>query len=112
MADQPSSRRRFQFRLRTLILFTAIVAVQCAVCLPALKEWQAKKDIPKWTDAGGTGSIAPFQTNIGCTFYRFIRRRDGRIIHVLPHAVERSATKPQDASPKQRAVVFTLDELT
>ncbi len=31
---------RFQFRLRTLMLIVAIVAVQCAVCLPALKEWQ------------------------------------------------------------------------
>jgi hypothetical protein len=102
MAAQPTPRLRFQFRLRTLILFTAIVAVQCAVCLPALKEWQAQKDLPKWTDAGGTGTIGPFQTTIGCTFYRFVRRRDGRMIHVLPHAVASSATKPQDVTPKRR----------
>ncbi len=31
---------RFQFRLRTMLLIVAIVSVQCAVCLPALKEWQ------------------------------------------------------------------------
>jgi hypothetical protein len=40
MADQPSPRRRFQFRLRTLLLWATIFAVQCAVCLPGLKEWQ------------------------------------------------------------------------
>ena len=39
MSDQPSSRR-FQFRLRTLIVVMAIVAVQCADGLPMLREWQ------------------------------------------------------------------------
>src|SRR5665213_3508425 len=31
---------RFQFRLRTLLVVVTIVAVQCAVCLPMLREWQ------------------------------------------------------------------------
>jgi hypothetical protein len=31
---------RIQLRLRTLFVILAIVAVQCAACLPALKEWQ------------------------------------------------------------------------
>ena len=37
---KPSARRRFQFRLRTLFVVVTIVAVQCAVCLPAYREWQ------------------------------------------------------------------------
>ena len=61
MPDQPFPRRRFQFRLRTLFFAAAIVAVQCAVCLPMLREWQA---LQTWTDAGGTGSIAPFSVSI------------------------------------------------
>ena len=40
MADQPSCRRRFQFHLRTFFVIVVIVAVQFAVCLPMLKEWQ------------------------------------------------------------------------
>jgi hypothetical protein len=112
MAAQPTPRRRFQFRLRTLMLLAAILAVQCAVCLPALREWQAQKEVSKWTDQGGTGTIIPFQTTIGCTFYRFILRHDGRIIHVLPHAVQSSKIKPQDASPKRRDTTSTLDEST
>jgi hypothetical protein len=39
----PSPRRRFQFRLRTLFVGLTIVAIQCAVCLPALKEWRAQE---------------------------------------------------------------------
>ena len=31
MPDQPSSRRRFQFRLRTLLIGVALVAVACCV---------------------------------------------------------------------------------
>jgi Tfp pilus assembly protein FimT len=38
-------RRRFQFRLRTLMLIAAIVAVQCAVCFPALKRWQKQREV-------------------------------------------------------------------
>ncbi|HEY2147010.1 MAG TPA: hypothetical protein VGH32_03680 [Pirellulales bacterium] len=34
---------RFQFRLRTLLLIVIIVAVQCAVCFPALRDWQEQK---------------------------------------------------------------------
>jgi hypothetical protein len=40
-ADPPKRKRRwFQFSLRTLLVITTIVAVQCAVCLPILREWQ------------------------------------------------------------------------
>jgi hypothetical protein len=44
MPDQPSPRRRFQFRLRTLLLAVAIVAVQCSVCLPMLREWRSQRE--------------------------------------------------------------------
>jgi hypothetical protein len=37
MADQPSPRRRFQFRLRTLMILVALMAVPCAYV-----GWQAK----------------------------------------------------------------------
>jgi hypothetical protein len=36
-------RRWYQFRLRTLFVVLAIVAVQCAVCVPALKQWQRRR---------------------------------------------------------------------
>ena len=36
-------RRRFQFHMRTWFVVTTIVAVQCAVCFPAVKEWQIGK---------------------------------------------------------------------
>jgi hypothetical protein len=40
-AEPPKRKRRwFQFSLRTLMIVVAIVAVQCAVCFPALKGWQ------------------------------------------------------------------------
>jgi hypothetical protein len=44
MPTQPSPRRRFQFCLRTLFVAVTIVAVQRAVCLPALKEWQLQRE--------------------------------------------------------------------
>src|SRR5690348_1919362 len=37
MPDQPSSRRRFQFRLRTLMIVVTLLAVACAYI-----GWQAK----------------------------------------------------------------------
>ena len=44
-SDPPKlKRRRFQFRLRTLIVVMAIVAVQCAVCLPMLREWKERDE--------------------------------------------------------------------
>jgi hypothetical protein len=33
----------FQFRLRTLFVFTTIAAVQCAFCLPMLRKWEARR---------------------------------------------------------------------
>jgi hypothetical protein len=42
--DLPKCKRRwFQFRLRTLFVAMTILAVQCAVCFPALKEWQEQQ---------------------------------------------------------------------
>jgi hypothetical protein len=44
--------RRFQFRLRTLFVVAAIVAVQCAVCLPMLRNWEARREYRervRWT---------------------------------------------------------------
>jgi hypothetical protein len=43
MEGSPSPRRRFQFRLRMLFIAMTILAVQCAVCLPMLKEWKAQE---------------------------------------------------------------------
>ena len=48
MEDQPNVTRRkpsrfrplHSFSLRTLFLAMTILAVQCAVCLPALRQWQ------------------------------------------------------------------------
>jgi hypothetical protein len=73
---------RFQFRLRTLFVAVAIVAVQCAACLPMLREWQKQKE---WKDADGTGSIAPFETKIVCYFDRLVRRHDGRMVRRIHH---------------------------
>lgn len=39
------ARRRFQFRLRTLFLVMTTVAVQCAVCLPGVKEWEKQEQL-------------------------------------------------------------------
>jgi hypothetical protein len=73
-AEPPKRKRRwFQFSLRTLFLAMTILAVQCAVCFPALKEWQAQPDT--WSNAGGTGTIAPFQTNIVCHFGHIVCRK-------------------------------------
>jgi hypothetical protein len=40
-----SPRRRFQFRLRTVFVVVTIVAVQCAACVPTLKEWQRLQQV-------------------------------------------------------------------
>jgi hypothetical protein len=53
MVAQPSPRRRFQFSLWTLFVAVAIVAVQCAVCLPILKEWQDRQQIKRIAEAMG-----------------------------------------------------------
>jgi hypothetical protein len=74
---------RFQFRLRTLLLLVTIVAAQCFVCLPMLREWRKQNE---WRDVGGTGSIAPFKTTIVCYFDRLVRRRDGRMVRRIHHA--------------------------
>jgi hypothetical protein len=40
-AEPPKRERRwFRFSLRSLLIFVAIAAVQSAVCLPMLSEWQ------------------------------------------------------------------------
>ena len=42
-AARPKRKRRWiQFSLRTIFVITTIVAVQCAVCLPMLRERQKK----------------------------------------------------------------------
>jgi hypothetical protein len=43
-AEPKGKRRWFQFSLRTLMLAIAIVAVQCAACLPMVREWQRQRD--------------------------------------------------------------------
>jgi hypothetical protein len=42
----PSKRKRrwFQFNLWMLFVVTTIVAVQCAVCLPTLSDWQGRSE--------------------------------------------------------------------
>jgi hypothetical protein len=45
-AEAPKRRRRWlQFSLRTLLIVTTIVAVQCAVCLSMLREWKASRHL-------------------------------------------------------------------
>jgi hypothetical protein len=45
MAAEPKRKRRWSwFRLRTLLLIVAIVAVECAICLPPLRKWQADRE--------------------------------------------------------------------
>jgi hypothetical protein len=41
------ARRRFQFRLRSLFVVMTILAVQCAVCFPAVKEWEKQEQVKK-----------------------------------------------------------------
>jgi hypothetical protein len=45
--DKKPRCRPFQFRLRTFILIVAIAAVQCAVCLPMLREWQSRRELER-----------------------------------------------------------------
>jgi hypothetical protein len=39
---QTPKLRWFQFRLRTIFTVVTIVAVQCAVCFPMLREWKSR----------------------------------------------------------------------
>jgi hypothetical protein len=39
MTDQPSPRRWFQFRLRTLMIVVTFLAIICAVGVPLVREW-------------------------------------------------------------------------
>ena len=44
-AEPPQRKRRwFQFSLRSLLVIVAVVAVQCGICLPMLREWQRQSD--------------------------------------------------------------------
>jgi hypothetical protein len=38
-------RRWFQFSLRSVLILVTIVSVQCAVCLPMVREWQRRRAI-------------------------------------------------------------------
>jgi hypothetical protein len=94
-ANPPKRKRRwFQFSLRTLLLVVVtIAAVQCAVCLPMLREWQERVE---WRDAGGTGSIGPFAFTIHCGVGRVVRRqpRASRRFAPVRHVGEsKSATR-------------------
>ena len=72
-ADPPKRKRRwYQFSLRTLMIIVTIAAVESAVCLPMVREWQERIE---WTDAGGTGSIGPFTFTIHCGVGRVVRRQ-------------------------------------
>jgi hypothetical protein len=45
-ADPPKRKRRwFQFSLRTLMIVVTSVSVECAVCLPMLREWEANRQL-------------------------------------------------------------------
>lgn len=43
MVNRAPTRRRFQFHVRTLFVVATVVAVQCATCLPMLREWQERQ---------------------------------------------------------------------
>ncbi len=76
---------RFQFRLRTLLLIVAIVAIQCAVCLPSLKEWQKRRDL----DEARREAVEELQ---GC--------RDGSSSHVERLAITKDNLCPQVSGPR------------
>jgi len=42
---QTPKLRWFQYRLRTIFTVVTIVAVQCAVCFPMLREWECAKKL-------------------------------------------------------------------
>jgi hypothetical protein len=51
-ADPPKRKRRwFQFSLRTLFVIVTILAVDCSVCLPILRDWQAQERQRELDDA-------------------------------------------------------------
>jgi hypothetical protein len=72
-AEPPKRKRRwYQFSLRTLLVVVTIATVQCAVCLPMLREWQERIE---WSDAGGTGSI---ESALGGSLIAALSRSAGR----------------------------------
>jgi hypothetical protein len=53
--DQPSPRRRFQFRLRTLLIGVTLLAVACAYIGPHLKKVQERKALLRLILRNGGG---------------------------------------------------------
>ena len=55
-------KRRFQFRLRTLLLAVTVAAVICAVCLPMLREWLRPKRVSKpWLRINALGPASLYR---------------------------------------------------
>jgi hypothetical protein len=51
MTEPPKHKRRwFQFSLRALLVAATIVAVQCAVCFPMLREWESYDGNPDFDE--------------------------------------------------------------
>src|SRR4051812_30730798 len=48
MPDQPHPRRRFQFRLRTLMIGVTLLAVVCAASAQTFHEWQIVRKREAW----------------------------------------------------------------
>src|SRR5262245_51108905 len=82
MADK-RKLRWFQFRLRSML----VVVTAWGVVLPFVpslvakyKEWREAQELPFLT--GGSGTIQPFETTIGCTFPT-ARKLPDRSPHIL-----------------------------
>jgi hypothetical protein len=84
--------RRFQFRLRTLMIVVTLLAVACAASVPKLRELLRGKD--HYLDSC-EGSVSMISAR-GLKPIRFrapVRRHDGRLLYTRVRRVERPATK-------------------
>jgi hypothetical protein len=88
MPDQPSPRRRFQFRLRTLMIAVTLLAVPCAYL-----GWQKKivlerkEMLAQITASGGTVMLVP--STPGVTFYPIVNRNGAPVRYSAIPAVRR-----------------------
>jgi hypothetical protein len=59
MTDQPPPRRRFQFRLRTLLIGVTLLAVPCAYVGWQGRIVQERRQTALWIDSVGGEALAP-----------------------------------------------------
>jgi Tfp pilus assembly protein PilP len=76
-------RRWFQFRLQTVFAAMTIAAVQCAVCLPALRDWNNQRE----EEVKNTNSQSIKLQSFQCFPYTAPRR---------PHSTASTTTRKSD----------------